>query len=155
MKRSATATWHGNLKEGKGHLSTTTNTLNSVPYTYGMRYENAPGTNPEELIASAHAGCFTMKLSALITKAGFTPEEIETKCEITFDAPNNSIASSHLTVHAKVSGLSNEKFTELVEDAKVNCPVSKVLKAEITVESKLNVSETENIKAEPVINDKI
>jgi lipoyl-dependent peroxiredoxin len=137
MKRYATANWKGTGKEGKGQISTQTTLLNQAPYEYGSRYEDHSGTNPEELIAAAHAGCFTMKLSFNISKAGFTPENIDTRCDITLDNEKNEITTSFLNVTAKVPGMSKQQFDEQVEDARVNCPVSKLLKAQISCEAKL------------------
>ncbi|MFL5751948.1 MAG: OsmC family protein [Bacteroidia bacterium] len=137
MKRSATAHWEGTGKEGKGHLSTQSNVLSKSSYAYVTRFENEAGTNPEELLAAAHAGCFTMKLSFNFTKAGFTPESIDTKCEVTLDAAKGEITNSELSVTAKVPGISKEKFDELVADAKANCPVSKLFKAEISCNATL------------------
>ena len=132
MKRSATANWQGTGKEGKGNVSTQSTVLNKTPYAFSTRFENEAGTNPEELVAAAHAGCFTMKLSFVLTKAGFPPDNIDTKCEITLDPAKGEITNSDLTVTAKVPGISKEKFDESVADAKVNCPLSKLLKAEIS-----------------------
>lgn len=136
MKRKATAVWNGSLKEGKGKLTTESSVLNQTPYSFKMRFEDEKGTNPEELIAAAHSGCFTMQLSANLTEKNFTPVELETKCEITFE--NGSVTKSHLILVAKVPGISEEKFNEVVKNAKENCPISKLLKAEITLESSLN-----------------
>jgi lipoyl-dependent peroxiredoxin len=132
MKRYATVTWKGSGKEGKGEISTpTSGVLNKTPYAYNTRYENVVGTNPEELIAAAHASCFTMKLSFNLLKARFP------HCDITFDTEKNEIVSSKLTVRAKVPGIPKEKFDEEIEDARKNCPVSKLLRAEITCEAQL------------------
>lgn len=136
MKRNATAVWQGTGKEGKGHLTTQSTALNKTQYSFGSRFENGVGTNPEELVAAAHAGCFTMKLSFVLQAAGFTADEIETKCDI--DLVDGAITSSHLTVHAKVPGISKEKFDESVADAKVNCPISKLYNTEITAEATLS-----------------
>lgn len=133
MIRNATAVWQGTGKEGKGTLSNQSGTLNNTPYSWSSRFEQGTGTNPEELIAAAHAGCFTMKLSFVLVAAGFTADKLETKCEVTLD--NGSITSSHLTLKAKVPGISKEKFDESVVDAKQNCPVSKLLNTTITVEA--------------------
>jgi len=135
MKRNATAVWNGSGKEGSGNLTTQSTTLNKTQYSFNSRFAEGVGTNPEELIAAAHAGCFTMKLSFVLGAAGFTPDSIETKCEITLD--NGTITDSHLTVTAKVPGISKEKFEESVVDAEANCPVSKLLKANITHEATL------------------
>jgi osmotically inducible protein OsmC len=136
MKRKASAVWNGSIMEGKGTISTQSTLLNNAQYSFKTRFEDGVGTNPEELIAAAHAGCFTMQLSANIGEAGFTPKSLETSCEITFEG--GTITQSHLTVHAKVDGLDEEKFKELVAHAEKNCPVSKVLNAEISVDSSLN-----------------
>ncbi len=135
MKRSATAVWQGSGKEGKGHLSTQSTTLNKTQYSFSSRFEEGVGTNPEELVAAAHAGCFTMKLSFNLSGAGFVPEQLDTKCSITLE--NGSITNSHLTVNAKVANISAEQFTELVKDAELNCPISKLLNTTITVEHTL------------------
>ncbi len=139
MKRFATAHWQGTGKEGKGELTTQSTVLNKTPYSFGARFAEEKGTNPEELIAAAHAGCFTMKLSLNLTKAGFTPDSIDTRCEITLDIDKVEIVLSHLTIKAKVPGISKEKFDELVIDAKTNCPVSKLYNTKITSEIKLDV----------------
>ena len=136
MKRSATAVWQGSGKEGKGHLTTQSTTLNKTQYSFSSRFEEGVGTNPEELVAAAHAGCFTMKMSFNLTAAGFVPDELDTKCTITLD--NGSITSSHLVLTAKVPGISNDKFDEAVKDAEKNCPISKLLNTAITVEYTLN-----------------
>lgn len=136
MKRNATAVWQGTGKEGKGTLTTQSTTLNKTQYSYNSRFAEGVGTNPEELIAAAHAGCFTMKLSFILNAAGFTADEIETRCDITMD--NGSISDSHLNIKAKVPGISEEQFTAAVADAKENCMVSKVLKLNITHEASLN-----------------
>jgi osmotically inducible protein OsmC len=135
MKRTATANWQGTGKEGKGNLTTPTGILNKTPYTYSSRFEEGAGTNPEELIAAAHAGCFSMKLSFLITGAGFTPEDITTTATITLE--NGAITGSHLQLHAAVPGLDKARFQELAEDAKNNCPVSRLLNTNITLQAEL------------------
>ncbi len=132
MKRHATAVWQGSGKEGKGQLFSQSTALNEKQYSYNSRFEEGVGTNPEELIAAAHAGCFSMKLSFLLGAAGFTPDKIETQCFITLE--NGAITDSHLVVKAEVPGLSSEKLKECVMDAKQNCPVSKLLNANISVE---------------------
>src|SRR6476661_2937028 len=136
MVRNATAVWNGSGKTGTGNLTTASNVLKQTPYSFNSRFENGSGTNPEELIAAAHAGCFTMKLSFVLGEAGFTPESLETKCDITFE--NGAVTKSHLSVQAKVPGISPEKFNEAVKNAEQNCPISKLLKTEITSEAKLN-----------------
>ena len=135
MSRQATAIWQGSGKEGKGNLTTQSTVLDKVQYSYKSRFEEGPGTNPEELIAAAHAGCFSMKLSFVLGEAGFTPEEIETKCDITLS--NGAITKSHLTVKATVPGIDKQKFDECAENAKANCPVSKLLNTDISMEATL------------------
>lgn len=135
MSRQATAIWQGSGKEGKGNLTSQSTVLDKVQYSYKSRFEEGPGTNPEELIAAAHAGCFSMKLSFVLGEAGFTPEEIETKCDITLS--NGAITKSHLTVKATVPGIDKQKFDECAENAKANCPVSKLLNTDISMEATL------------------
>lgn len=135
MKRTATITWHGPGKSGSGHITTASGELERVPYTYGSRFENAKGTNPEELIAAAHAACYTMKLSFLIDQAGFTPHTIETTAEVTLE--KDAISESHLTVKAAVPGMSSETFESLAENARENCLVSKALRMNITADATL------------------
>lgn len=135
MKRTATAIWNGSGKEGKGNLSTQSTTLNKSQYSYKSRFEEGVGTNPEELIAAAHAGCFSMKLSFVLGAAGFEPESIETTSQVDLD--NGVIKSSHLVVKAKVPGISAEKFQEAARDAKENCPVSKALNMDISMDASL------------------
>lgn len=130
MKRNATAQWQGSVKEGKGSLTTQSTTLNNTQYSFNSRFEEGVGTNPEELVAAAHSGCFTMQLSAFLTEDGFTVENIQTKCEINF--LNGAIVGSHLTVEAKIPGISEEDFQLLVTKAEKNCPISKLLNTEIT-----------------------
>ena len=137
MKRFATANWQGTGKEGKGNLTSQSTVLNKTQYSFASRFEEGVGTNPEELVAAAHAGCFTMKLSFNLSGAGFPPANIDTKCDITLDPAKGEITNSHLTVKAKVPGISKEKFDELVADAKANCPISKLYKTEITYEATL------------------
>ncbi len=136
MKRNATAVWQGSGKDGKGNLTSQSGTLSNTQYSYKSRFEEGTGTNPEELIAAAHAGCFTMKLSFNIDAAGFTADELTTKCDITLD--NGAITSSHLTLTAKIPGISQEQFDAAVKDAEANCPISKLLDTQISVESTLN-----------------
>jgi len=135
MIRNATAVWNGSGKEGNGQLTTGSSLLNNAQYSYKTRFENGVGTNPEELIAAAHAGCFTMKLSFVLGEMGVTPERLETKCEITFEG--GAVTKSHLIVNAKVPGISKDKFNEAVKNAEQNCPISKLLKTEITSEAML------------------
>jgi osmotically inducible protein OsmC len=140
MDRSASAVWHGSLKEGKGTISTQSGTLKETQYGFASRFAEGVGTNPEELIAAAHAGCFTMAFSAQLTEAGFTADTIETAAKLTLDlhgaAP--TITKIHLTMSAKVPNLDKAKFDELAHNAEVGCPVSRVLKAaEITLDATL------------------
>ena len=135
MKRNATAVWNGTGKEGKGHLTTQSTTLNKTQYSWGSRFAEGVGTNPEELVAAAHAGCFTMKISFLLNAAGFTADEIETRCDI--DLVDGSIKGSHLNVKAKVPGISADQFNAIVADAKDNCIISKLLNTNITHEATL------------------
>lgn len=135
MKRKATAVWHGSGKEGSGTLTTKSTAIKNAKYSYSSRFEEGVGTNPEELLAAAHAGCFSMKLSFVLGGAGFTPDSIETTSEVELD--NGVIKSSHLIVKAKVPGVTNEKFQEAAIDAKENCPVSKALNVTISVDAKL------------------
>lgn len=135
MKRNATAVWNGSLKEGTGKLTTQSTTLNETQYSFKSRFEEGVGTNPEELIAAAHSGCFTMQLSAYITEAGFEIESIETKCDI--DLMDGTITTSHLTINAKIDAITEDVFQQLVTKAEKNCPVSKVLNAAISTTATL------------------
>jgi osmotically inducible protein OsmC len=135
MIRNATAVWQGTGKDGSGHLSTQSTVLNKTQYSYKSRFEEGPGTNPDELIAAAHAGCFTMKLSFILNAAGFTPDEIETRCDITV---GETITKSQLTVKAKIAGIDKQKFDECAEEAKKNCIISKLLNTDISMEATLN-----------------
>ncbi|MDB5202077.1 MAG: OsmC family protein [Ferruginibacter sp.] len=135
MKRFATAVWQGTGKEGKGHLSTQSTTLDKTQYSFSSRFEDGVGTNPEELVAAAHAGCFTMKLSFVLNAAGFTADSIETRCDITL--ADGAITESHLNVKATVPGITQEQFDAAVADAKENCPISKLYKTNITHEAVL------------------
>jgi osmotically inducible protein OsmC len=140
MKRNASAVWHGNLKAGKGTLSTDSSVLKDTQYSFATRFENGVGTNPEELIAAAHAGCFTMALSAALEQAGFIADTLRTNAALTLENnPKTSwtISSVHLTTTAKVPGITPEKFAEVAAGAKANCPVSRLLKAEITLDAAL------------------
>ncbi len=136
MIRKATAVWQGSGKEGKGHLTTASSALEKTQYSFSSRFENEVGTNPEELIAAAHAGCFAMKLSFNLSGENFPPKELEVTCNITFE--EGTLKKSHLVLKAQVDGISEEKFAELVDEAKKNCPVSRVLNTEISVEYTLN-----------------
>ena len=136
MIRHATAVWNGSGKEGNGKLSTESNVLNETSYNFRKRFENEPGTNPEELVAAAHAGCFTMKLSFVLGEAGFTPDSLQTRCEITFEG--GAVKKSHLVVEGKVPGIDEQKFAEAVKKAEQECPISKALSVPISSEAKLS-----------------
>ena len=135
MKRSATANWKGSGKEGSGKLVTQSKALKNKAYDYRSRFEEGSFTNPEELIAAAHAGCYSMKLSFVLGAAGFTPSRIETTCAISFE--NGMIAGSHLEVKAKVPKLKAKNFPQYAEEAKLTCPVSKALSCEVTMNAQL------------------
>jgi lipoyl-dependent peroxiredoxin len=139
MKRSASAIWSGDLKGGHGALATHSGVLKDTPYGFASRFESAPGTNPEELIAAAHAGCFTMALSATLGRAGFTPKRLATQATLSLEqvAGNWTITSVLLDNEAWVPGITAEKFEQIAADAKANCPVSRLLRAEITLKAKL------------------
>ena len=139
MARKATAVWNGSLKEGKGSISTESGVLSKSPYSFKTRFENERGTNPEELIAAAHAGCFSMALSAELGKAGITAEAIETTASVTLEKQDAgfAITKSHLDVTARIPNGDKAAFEKAAEAAKAGCPVSKLLKAEITMTAKL------------------
>jgi osmotically inducible protein OsmC len=139
MTTFGTALWHGGLKDGKGAISTKSGALNAYPYGFASRFEGKPGTNPEELIGAAHAGCFTMALSLILGEAGLTADEMNTKAEVTLEkvADGFAITKVHLTLNAKIPGCDDAKFQELAGKAKAGCPVSKLLKAEITLDAAL------------------
>jgi len=130
MKRNATAVWNGSLKEGAGKISTQSGVLNDTQYSFKTRFESGVGTNPEELIAAAHAGCFTMQLTAYINEAGYEVGEISTKCDVDFK--DGSVVSSHLTLTAKVERIEDSEFQKLVTKAEKNCPISRLLNTEIS-----------------------
>ena len=135
MKRSANANWKGSGKEGKGTVSADSKIISNAPISWRTRFQDVEGTSPEELVAAAHAGCYSMKLSFVLGAAGFTPENIDTRCTITLE--NGAITESHLEVKASVPGIDEAKFQESVEDAKKNCPISKLLNTNITIEASL------------------
>jgi osmotically inducible protein OsmC len=139
MTTFGTAVWHGGLKDGKGAISTKSGALNAYPYGFASRFEGKPGTNPEELIGAAHAGCFTMALSLILGDAGVKADEMNTKAEVTLEKQGDGFAITkvHLTLTAKVPGLDAAKFAELAGKAKAGCPVSKLLKTEITLDASL------------------
>ncbi|MFH6769887.1 OsmC family protein [Gaetbulibacter aquiaggeris] len=136
MKRKGEAFWTGTGKDGNGHLTTQSKVLNETQYSFSSRFENGIGTNPEELIAAAHAGCFTMKLAFILQAKNYTAESLNTTCKITLD--DGSITQSHLVLDAKVKGISKNEFEESVKDAELNCPISKLLDTQITVDFTLN-----------------
>jgi osmotically inducible protein OsmC len=139
MKRTAEAKWQGDLKTGTGQISTASGTLASTPYSFHSRFEQGKGTNPEELLAAAHAGCFTMALSNQLAQAGLKAESLETTCTITLDKTEGGfgITESHLELKAKVPGASQEAFDKATQEAKAGCPVSKLYNTNITLNAKL------------------
>ena len=140
MKRTASAVWTGSLKEGKGTLTAPGGALKNTPYSFAMRFADAPGTNPEELVAAAHAGCYAMALSAELGKAGFTPDRLEASAEVTLENVEGkgwTVTSSHLKLNAKIPKIDQAKFNEIANGAKVGCPISKLLNATITLDATL------------------
>jgi osmotically inducible protein OsmC len=139
MKRKATAAWSGNLKDGRGTISTDSGVLSNTQYGFKSRFEEGPGTNPEELIAAAHAGCFTMAVSAQLAEAGITADSLKTTATVTLDKVDNgfSISAVHLDLVASIPGVDRNAFDTAVNNAKTGCPVSKVLNATITLNAKL------------------
>jgi osmotically inducible protein OsmC len=139
MQRTATAHWTGGLKDGRGTISTQSKVLNNTQYSFSTRFENGIGTNPEELIAAAHAGCFSMALSAELGKAGLTPETIDTTATLSLEKTDAgfTITTVHLDVAVKLPGADAQKFEEVAQAAKKGCPVSRVLNANITMSAKL------------------
>lgn len=139
MKRAASARWEGDLKRGRGTVSTDSGVLSSTPHSFGTRFEGAQGTNPEELVAAAHASCFTMALSAELTKVGLVAERLDTKATVTLDRVDDGFAvtHSHLELVAKIPGASEEAFRAAAHAAEKGCPISKLLKAKITLEARL------------------
>ena len=139
MIRKASAVWNGSLKEGKGTISTDSKVLSNAQYSFSTRFENGIGTNPEELIAAAHAGCFSMALSAQLGGAGITPESIETTASVTLEKVEAgfTVTKVHLDVTAKIPGADAAAFEKAAQDAKAGCPISRLLKAEITMTAKL------------------
>jgi len=136
MKRHSTAVWQGTGKDGKGNLTTQSKVLDSTQYSFSSRFEDGIGTNPEELVAAAHAGCFTMKLAFLVSAEELVPEKLESKCVIALD--DGVVTSSHITLNAVIPGIDQAKFDELVANAEANCPISKLLDTAISVSSTLN-----------------
>jgi osmotically inducible protein OsmC len=141
MKRKASAVWHGGLKDGKGSISTESGVLKETQYSFGTRFENGPGTNPEELIAAAHAGCFSMAFSAELGRAGITPESIATSATVTLEKNDAgwTVTESHLDVTAKVPGGNREQILGIANVAKAGCPISRLLYAKISLDAKVEV----------------
>ncbi len=139
MLRKASAVWNGSLKEGKGKISTESKVLSNAQYSFSTRFEDGIGTNPEELIAAAHAGCFSMALSAQLGNAGITPESIETTAAVTLEKVEAgfTVTKVHLDVTAKIPGANAAAFEKAAQDAKAGCPISRLLKAEITMTARL------------------
>lgn len=140
IMKKASAVWQGGIKDGAGTISTETGVLKAAPYGFKARFEGGPGTNPEELIGAAHAGCFSMAFSLMLTEAGMKPEKIETHATITLEKVGDGfeITSSHLDVVAKIPGIDQAKFDEISNKAKAGCPVSKLLKTNITMTARLD-----------------
>lgn len=139
MVRKASAVWKGSLKEGKGTISSDSGVLSNTPYSFSTRFENAKGTNPEELIAAAHAGCFTMALSAQLGNAGMTPESLDTTASLTLDKLDAgwTVTKIHLDVTARIPGADQAAFDKAAENAKAGCPISRLLNAQITMAARL------------------
>lgn len=139
MIRKASAVWQGDLKSGSGTMTAPSGVMTNAAYTFATRFEDQPGTNPEELIAAAHAGCFSMAFSGELAKAGMTPVRVETTAAVTLETVDGkpTVTKSHLTVKAKVPGADQAKFLEVANGARAGCPVSRLLKAEITIEATL------------------
>ena len=139
MNKFASAHWEGDIKKGKGTISTQSGALKEQPYGFNPRFEDEPGTNPEELIGAAHAGCFSMAFSLELGNAGYTADSIDTKAKVTLDKDGDgfSITKIHLDMNAKIPGIDDAEFQKIANGAKEGCPVSKVLNAEITLDAKL------------------
>ena len=139
MKRNATAVWRGGLKDGKGHISTESGVLAQTPYSFGTRFETGIGTNPEELIAAAHAGCFAMAFSAELGKAGITPETISAAATVTLEKTDAgwTVTESHLDVRAKIPGADRTRILGIANVAKLGCPISRLLNAKVTMNAAL------------------
>lgn len=139
MNRTANATWRGGLKDGKGTISTASGVLSDTQYSFGTRFENGKGTNPEELIAAAHAGCFAMALSAQLGEAGITPESIQATANVTLEKTGAgwTVTASHLDVRARIPNADRAAFERAAENAKAGCPISRLLNAKITMNAAL------------------
>ncbi|WP_413578206.1 OsmC family protein [Bdellovibrio sp. HCB290] len=143
MERKANVVWRGNLQQGQGEISTESGVMNKVPYSLMRRFGNDPGTNPEELIAAAHSSCFTMALAAALTQQNFTPESLQVSASVSIEKNGADwvITHSNLVLHAKIPGIDSNKFKSIAEDAKNNCPVSRLLDTEISLEANLDEGE--------------
>jgi len=139
MKRTGSAVWQGNLKDGKGNLSTQSGALRELPYSFNTRFADQPGTNPEELIGAAHAGCFSMALANLLGEAGFAPDRLETRAEVSLEKQESgfAITAVELTLKARVPGIDQGRFEAITQQAKAGCPVSKLLNARISLNATL------------------
>jgi osmotically inducible protein OsmC len=139
IQRTGSADWQGGIRDGKGSISTESGAMNHYPYGFASRFEGKPGTNPEELIGAAHAGCFTMALSLMLTQAKLTAEKMDTSARVTLEQIDGgyAITAVHLTLRAKIPGIDQAGFEKLAAEAKAGCPVSKLLKAEITLDAAL------------------
>jgi|SRR5699024_3759743 len=136
-KEKANAVWNGSVKEGEGKITTNSKVLENTSYSYKTRFGEGKGTNPDELIAAAHAGCFAMALSLMLGENNFTPDALDATAEITMDTDQLKLTKSHITLKAKIPGIKEEQFQEIAQAAKENCPISKVLDLEITMEATL------------------
>lgn len=140
IKKSANSKWSGDIKTGKGSISTQSGALNNQPYGFNTRFEDKPGSNPEELVAAAHSACFSMALSLALGEAGFTADNIDTKAVVSLDEVDDGFAVTHiaLEVNAKIADIANEQFQALCEQTKKGCPISKLMNAEISLKAELN-----------------
>lgn len=138
IKRKANAVWNGSVKEGQGKLTTQSKVLNDSSYSFNSRFGDAKNTNPEELIAASHAGCYAMALSLILGEAGFNPESLQVEAAVSMDADKLELTASHLTLKAKIPNIDKDKFEECAKAAKENCPISKVLNLEVTLETELS-----------------
>lgn len=136
-KHNANAVWKGSVKEGNGQITTKSKILDNSKYSFGTRFGEEPGTNPDELLAASHAGCFAMATSLMLGKEGFKPDSLDANAEVTMNPDTLTIESSHLTLKAKIPGITNEKFQEIANNAKEHCPISKVMNCEITLDATL------------------
>lgn len=137
MKRTAHAVWNGSLKEGEGKITTQSKVLNNSQYCFNSRFGDAKSTNPDELLAAAHAGCFAMALSMILGKEGYIPDELDVSSEVTMDVDKLELTGSHLTLKAKIPNITQDKFMECATTAKDNCPVSKALSLKISLDAQL------------------